>query len=290
MNCKQLSVKNQKNKNFFLFLKISFLVFLLLVLFSPIYHPLFLRFTLPDSYYSHGFLVPFVFVYLILRKRDEFKKIKYSPCLGGLFVLGGGILLHFLGVALKVNFFSYLALPIVILGTALYWGGKELTKELLFPTIFLLFMLPLPQVVIIGLAFKLKVFVAQIATFVGSNFFHIEAVREGSTIYYPGGYLVVGDPCSGLRSLIAFLALGSLFSYFLPATKIKKITIFLFSIPIALLSNIFRIIFLLLVSYVYGEKVALGLLHQFSGFMVFVLGFFCLMMISNRLKEKRLAV
>ncbi|OQX79793.1 MAG: hypothetical protein B6D56_06350 [Candidatus Omnitrophica bacterium 4484_70.1] len=290
MNYKQLSIRNQKNKNFFLFLKISFLVFLFLVLFSPIYHPLFLRFTLPDSYYSHGFLVPFVFVYLILRKKNEFKKIKYSPCLGGLFILGGGILLHFLGVTLKVNFFSYLALPIVILGTALYWGGKELTKKLLFPTVFLLFMLPLPQVVIIGLAFKLKVFVAQIATFVVSKFFHIEAVREGSTIYYPGGYLVVGDPCSGLRSLITFLALGSLFSYFLPSSRMKKLIVFFSSIPVALLSNIFRIIFLLLISYVYGEKVALGFLHQFSAFIVFALGFFCLMMISNRLKEGELAI
>ena len=264
-------------------MKIVLLGALFLFLFHPVYKHLAERFNAPDSYYSHGYLIPFICLYLVWRKRSILKNITPKPVFAGLFIIIGGILLHLGGMALKINFVSYAAIPIVLLGMSLYLGGVKITKELFFPIAFLVFMLPLPRVITIGITFKLKIMAAQAAVFIAHSI-GVEARALGSTIYYRGGSLLVGDPCSGLRSLITFIALGALFTQLTRGTIFRKTLLFLSSIPVALLSNILRITFLLLVSYVYGSSVALGFLHEFSGVMVFVLGFIGLFFLAKALR------
>ena len=257
--------------------------FFVLLVFFPIYGPLFSRFNARESYYSHGFLIPFVVGYLVFRKRKVLKSIVSEPCLGGLVVFLSGLALHLISLVLKINFTSYLSIPIVIGGIMLYLRGVKFTRELLFPLAFLIFMLPLPEVMIIGISFKLKILAAQAAVLLG-NSIGIKAALSGSTIYYPGGFLLVGDPCSGLRSIISFLALSALLTQFIQAVRWRKITLFFSAIPIALLSNLLRISFLLLVSFIYGKKAASGFVHDVSGYMVFVLGFLGLIAVSKILK------
>lgn len=256
---------------------IGLLVFLI---FLPVYKNLFYRFNVRDSYYSHGFLVPFVIGYLVLKKRKILRSIVPEPCFAGLVILLSGLVLYLVSLVLKINFTSYLSIPIVLGGLILYLKGKKFTKELLFPLCFLIFMLPLPKVMIIGISFKLKILAAGAAVFLG-NTIGIKASLSGSTINYPGGFLMIGDPCSGLRSLISFLALGALFTQFTKAVAWRKISLFLSTIPIALMSNLLRITFLLWVSFVYGREAATGFVHDFSGYMVFVLGFFGLILTSK---------
>ena len=82
-------------------------------------------------------------------------------------------------------------------------------------------MIPLPLVAIAQMGFKLKIFAAQISTFI-VNKIGIRAIREGSVIKTAHSYLIVEDPCSGIRSLIALIALGALMAYFSNISKIKK--------------------------------------------------------------------
>ncbi|MCM8824452.1 MAG: exosortase/archaeosortase family protein [Candidatus Omnitrophica bacterium] len=263
--------------------RIVILVILVFILFAPIYSELFHRFTERDSYYSHGFIIPFLSFYLVWRKRKVLKNITPQPCIWGLIYLIFSLLVYLISLVLKINFLSYFSLPLVIFSIVLYLGGRKITREIIFPIVFLIFMLPLPSVVIIGIAFHLKILAAKSAVFL-VKLLGMEVIREGSTIYYPGGYLLVGDPCSGIRSLIAFLALGAFFSQFMLSNWIEKFILFVSSIFIAFFSNVVRVIFLLLVSYIYGKEVALGFIHDFSGIMVFILGFLGLWGISKLLR------
>ena len=256
---------------------------MVLAVFIPIYAPLLSRFGARESYYSHGYLVPFVSLYLVYRKRKDLRKLKVKPCFFGIVILVAGIIIYLVSLSLRINFTAYLALPVVIFGIVLYLGGRGFAGALLFPIAFLVFMLPLPEVLIIGISFKLKILAAQGATFL-VNKMGIDAQRAGSTIYYPGGFLLVGDPCSGLRSLITFLALGALFTQFCLAHVFKKTLLFISSVPIAIMSNLLRLTFLLLAGYIYGEKATKGFIHDFSGIMVFVLGFLGLLFVSRLLK------
>jgi exosortase len=254
-----------------------------LVFFYPIYPTLYQRFSSRDSYYSHGFIVPFIVLFLVWRNREALRAIKPEPALIGLFVFVFGVLIHLASLFLKINFTSYAAVLFVISGLALYLGGKQLFRELLFPIAFIAFMLPLPDALIVTAAFKLKMIAAGAAAAVGEHM-GVRSWVSGSIIYYPGGHLLVGDPCSGIRSLISFLALGALVTQFTDACLWRKTTLFLLTIPIAIFSNIARLTFLLLFSYVYGEKAAMGFVHDLSGFAVFVVGFFCFMAVGRVLK------
>lgn len=264
--------------------KIALIIILLIAIYAPTFISLSERFLATDSYYSHGFLVPLVSAYLIWRKRKRLKELlPNQPCKSGLALLTGGLLLHFISTVLKINFGSYLSLPIVLTGLALYLAGKRIARELLFPLAFLIFMLPLPSVIIIAVSFRMKIIAAQLASW-AVNMMGIPTTRDGSTIYLPGSFLLVGDPCSGLRSLISLLALGAVFTQFTSGSRNKKSLLFLSAIPIALISNVLRIILLLLVTYVYGEKVALGFFHDLSGMLVFVFAFIGLAIVMRLLR------
>ena len=264
--------------------KIALIIILLISAYLPVFISLSERFLAVDSYYSHGFLVPLVSLYLIWRKRKKLQTfLPASSCKFGLVLLVAGLLLHFVSTALKINFGSYASLPIVLGGLVLYLFGKKITREILFPLAFLIFMVPLPSVAIITITFKMKIFTAQIASRIVSMM-GISAIRGGSTIYLPRDFLVVGDPCSGLRSLISLLALGAIFAQVIAGSRIKKSALFLSTIPIAVISNAARIVLLLLITHVYGKEAALGFFHDFSGMLVFVFAFIGLTIVMRLLK------
>ncbi|MFH0771232.1 MAG: exosortase/archaeosortase family protein [Candidatus Omnitrophota bacterium] len=248
-------------------------IIIMLALFTAVYWPTFVwmnaRFLEADTYYSHGFLAPFVFAYLVWIKRDELERCEISPQAAGLFILIPTLLIHLLAYLLEINFISGFSIIAALFGISLCLYGVNVTKILIFPILFLVFMIPLPQVMIIGISFKMKIFAAQAAASI-VKIMGIKAFREGSIIFLPNTSLTVGDPCSGLRSLISLTALGALYAYLAKLSPIRKTILFLISIPVALAANIARIALLLLVAFVYGAQVATGKFHDFSGFLLFI--------------------
>ena len=117
----------------------------------------------------------------------------------------------------------------------------------------------------------------------------VSVLRQGFTLTIPAGQLVVGNPCSGIRSLIAFLALGAVLAYLQKASNTRKIILFLLAIPIALLSNMCRVPLLILIDHLWGMKAASpeSLLHDATGMFVFVLGFFMLLLGAKVLAWKK---
>ncbi|MDD5669896.1 MAG: exosortase/archaeosortase family protein, partial [Candidatus Omnitrophica bacterium] len=183
----------------------------------------------------------------------------------------------------QVYFTSGFSLLLVIPGLVLLFFGKEYLRKLLFPIVFLVFMIPLPLVAIANISFRLKIFAAQISTFV-VNSLGVTAVRDGSVIRTMHAYLVVEDPCSGIRSLISLIALGGLMAYFSNLSKVKKSILFAASMPIAIISNVIRISALTLVSEIYGAKYAGGWFHDTMGILVFVFAFVGMILVSKVLE------
>lgn len=252
-----------------------------------IYIPSFLwmwdRWFARDSYYSHGILIPFVTAFLIWQKRDILSKIKPESSPWGLKLFFLGIAINLLSALFRIYFTSGFSMIIVLYGLILHFYGSKTLKEVFFPISFLVFMIPLPMVVVTNLSFRLKIFAAQIAV-VALNNMRLFCVQHGSTIVLRHAYVVVDDVCSGLRSLITLMALGSLFAYWMKSSFSKKIILFLSTIPIAVITNVGRIIFLSFVSEIWGAQVASGPIHEASGFIVFI-GAFCLLYVVQKMIE-----
>lgn len=236
-----------------------------------------------DSYYSHGILIPFVVIYLIWQKKEELAAIKRERSAWGIPLIVLGMVIHIVSSMFRIYFTSGFSMLFVLSGIVLYFYGGKVFRKILFPLFFLIFMVPAPEVVIANVSFKMKLFAAQIATAV-LNGMGLAALREGSLIMMSHAHVMVEDVCSGLRSLISLAALGSIFAYWMKGVMWKRLVLFLSTIPIAVATNVFRIIFLAVISEVWGAQYATGFTHDLSGFLVFGVAFILLFTVGKLLE------
>jgi exosortase len=266
-------------------IKFASCMIFLLVAYIPTFAWMWDRWMAPESYYGHGLLIPIISLYFVWQRRQALKKSKISSETSGLLLVVAGLLIHIVCALLKIYFISGFSFVFVLYGLILFLFGKQVARNLVFPVFFLAAMIPLPLVLIGNLTVKLKLLVAQVATLV-LNKIGFPAVRDGSFIRMPNSYIAIEAPCSGLRSLIALLTLGLLFAFAMNVSKLKKAVLFLSSVPIAMAANLMRIILLATVNDLYGEKVAMGFFHDFSGFLLFGVAFTGLFIVSRALDTK----
>lgn len=238
-----------------------------------------------DSYYSHGFLIPIVSLALIYWNKEELAEIKWKESPWGMRLIIAGAVLHLLASHpnVRIYFVSGFSMLVLICGLVLYLYGEEIFRRILFPLFFLIFMVPMPLVVINKISLQLKMFAAELATMVLNNM-GIQALRDGSIIKMRHAHVTVDDVCSGLRSLISLTALGSICAYWLKAAMWKRLTLFASTIPIAIITNMCRVVALSAISEIWGTEYAEGFVHDFLGFMVFALAFIMLMAVGKLLE------
>jgi exosortase len=263
--------------------KTSFIILILGVIYYPTFIWMWQRWFAADSYYAHGPLIPVVSGVLVWLRRREIAKAPVTPSKLGLGILLAGLLLHVASAVTHIYFSSAYSFFLVLLGLILYFSGREVTRIILFPLCFLLFMIPAPMAVIAASTLKMKLFAAQMSVSI-VQFLGISAVREGSTVYMPNTSVVVGDPCSGLRSLISLSALGILYVYIVRASYLRKTILFLMTIPMAIIANMIRTTATLLIANSYGNRIINdGFLHKGFGLMVFVIAFVGLFLVGRLL-------
>ncbi len=244
---------------------------------------MFYRYISPDSYYSHGFLIPFISAYLIWEKREYISTLPNSFSVCGIIIVIVAFIAHITGTIFYVFSISGFSIFILIIGIGILIFGKEVTKIISFPLLFLIFMFPIPLAFILKISYPLKMITAQFGV-EAISIFGIPIYREGFYITIPSGQLIIGNPCSGLRSIITFLALGSVVAYKSQINFIKKIILLFLIIPISIFSNVIRVIFLILVSNYWGLDAASPetYAHTLAGIIVFVIGFF-LIIVTNKI-------
>lgn len=223
--------------------------------------------------YSHGLLVPLISVFLIARlwntlcfTTKPIDKIRWP-----ILLITVALLVQLICLRAEIYFISAWSCILLIFSLVWYFLGKENTRKLAFPVFFLLVMVPLPALFIDTATFPLKLLAAEIACRV-SGILGIVVIREGVTLFLSKGSLLVGNPCSGIRSLLALSTFAVLFAYILPGSLAKKIILVFMSIPIALFMNIIRVTVLCIVASHKGTEVATGMFHDVSGFIMSIFG------------------
>ena len=252
-----------------------------LALFWPTFVWMAQRFGTADSLYSHGWLIPLASGWLVWQRRDTLAHNTASSA-WGLALLVPAVLIHVLASWWHLGFVSGFAMVASVWGLVwMLWGGSVL-RTLRLPLLFLLFMVPLPGILLITTTFQMKLLAASLATPI-VNLLGIPARQAGSTIHVPGISVIVDDACSGLRSLVSLIALSTFWMAFMPASANwrQKALVVAASIPIALAANIVRIVILVCLSAIYGAWIAETFLHYGSGIVVFGVAALLLMWLTK---------
>lgn len=248
------------------------------------------RFEGADSYYGHGYLIPLVSLFLLYRLRKTWLPELGRPDRVGL-LLGTGVLLlaallNFLGHLLTIFFASGIAFVLTLVGIGIILLNLRRPTGAAFPFLYLFFMVPLPNEFLEFLSIPLKRFVSE-ASVGAIDVLGYPAVLNGFEVTLKWGPVVVGNPCSGLRSLVAMTAMGALVAFIGRLNWRGRILAFLFTIPTAILSNFLRISFLLIFAHHRGlEAIAPGQpAHDYSGLVLFVVAL-ALLLLFTRFMEK----
>ena len=237
---------------------------LLLLLFWPTFRWLWWNWR-TNEYYSHGPLVPLVAGYLAWRRRPTGNPT--LPSNWGLLGLGAGLGGYLVASALRAPFLSALAFIIVLGGLVDFLLGDEALRRWLFPLAYLGFAVPLPF--IDAVVIQMQSLTAQAATAL-VRAMGVPAVSEGGRITLTSCSLVVGAPCSGMRSLVALLAVAAVLAYLLRGSWLRRGALFVLAAPLAVTANVIRVISLLLVANGWGEEAALRYWHTFASPLFFL--------------------
>jgi len=230
------------------------------------------------SDYAHGYVVPVIAAGLFVWKwKKKLHALPLSTTSSGLAVILGAVTLYWIGVKAANARLVAGSLVVLIFGLILYLAGWEWAKELWFPCAFLFFMIPL-NFLDAYVSFPLRLFVAQVSTSL-LNVLGMEVYRQGTGIYSKLSRfmpLEVADPCSGIRSLVALIALTSLYGYVTMDEAWKKWVLFVSSMPLAVIGNLARITTVALVAQGFGQDWAMKIYHDYSGYIVFSLAILCM--------------
>lgn len=216
--------------------------------------------------YSHGYLIPFVSLYVLWHRREALWSAKKEICHWGLVVIVGALMMHWLGAKMQQTRISLIALIGLLWGIPLYFYGWQVAKQLIFPCAYLIFCVPL------NFLDALSGPLQRVAVSVGHSAIDsmgIECERVGNILKSPYFQLNVEKACSGLRSLLAMTALTAVYAFFTQRGLVRQWLLFLSSIPIAVVGNVGRIISIALVSVTTGQQFGAGLHHDWAGYVFF---------------------
>jgi exosortase len=236
-----------------------------------------------DPNYSHGFFVPLFSLFVIWSERGKLRKLAVEPSSAGLLVLLIGLVVLAVGNLGAELFLSRVSLLLTIAGLVIITYGWGYMRALFFPWVFLLFMIPIPAIVLNQITFPLQLLASKAAA-VTLPLAGVPVLREGNIIQLPAMALEVAEACSGIRSLMSLATLAIIYGYLMEPRISIRVILALASVPIAVLANSFRIIGTgLLVQYWDPEK-AEGFFHTFSGWLIFVVSLIMLFLLHRALQ------
>ena len=233
---------------------------------------------------GHGPIILAVSAWLLFEKRHELAALDSKPSLGlGALVLGFGLLFYVFGRSQAIIMFEGASQIAVLAGILLLFKGGPALRVAWFPLFFLIFMVPLPSILVGAATGPLKSAVSSVA---GSLLYSLGyPVGRSGVILTIGQYqLLVADACAGLNSMFTLEALGLLYMNLMKYTSAaRNITLAVLLVPISFAANIVRVMILVLVTYHFGDAAGQGFVHSFAGMVLFMVALVLMLTVDKLL-------
>jgi exosortase/archaeosortase family protein len=304
VNFPSKSVPAWTQNNLALVLKASSLTVAVVALYIQDLRLIFMN-ALTDEATSYILIIPFLFAYLVYRKRRMLRAVtsdqgenrsgntKYLDMIGGILLCTTAFLLYWYGSYTFTPLeYHVLTLPLFAAGLTLVIFGSHTLRQACFPIVFLALLIPLPSQVIYNFGSTLSVASSEasnrIVNLLGvhstisslSGTPAITITQANGTVLPP---FAVDIACSGIYSLMGFFVFAAFVAFIVRDKLWRKAATFLVGFPLIYVFNIVRITSILLIGYQWGEQLALNVFHTLSGWVLIFIGTLILMLISEKL-------
>ncbi|MBT9494519.1 MAG: exosortase B [Paucibacter sp.] len=233
---------------------------------------------------GHGPIILAVSIWLLFQRRHELAALPSnpSPALATMvFVIG--LASYLLGRTQGIWILEVGSQILILAALLLYFKGLAGLKCAWFVLFFMIFMVPLPGALVAALTAPLKSMVSAVAS--GVLYWAGYPVGRSGVLLTVGPYqLLVADACAGLNSMFTLEALGMLYMNIMGYTSARRnIALALLIIPISFVSNVVRVMILVLVTYHFGDEAGQGFVHGAAGMVLFIVALSLMLVTDNLL-------
>ncbi len=221
-----------------------------------------------NEYYNHGFFLLATSLLLIWFSRQRIIQSLSQNHGIGLPILIFTCSLYAIGFIIHQPVILAFSLLLFITALCLQFMGTQRTRYLLFPVFLLAFAVPIPSFGEFGII--LQDWSASGASSL-ADLLGMDVSSSGNSIIIGEETYQVAPACSGLNRIMPLFSLTAIVAYVLEGHIWKKAVLMALVIPVALFSNIVRIVLTMWVGSTWSPDTALGLFHDISGVLLFVL-------------------
>jgi len=230
--------------------------------------------------FAHGYIILPISIWLVWRRRANFRLIPlspYWPALLLLLVVGFGWLLARMGEVQVVMQYAFVAMfPVIALAIL----GRRLAWSLAFPLLFLLLAVPFGEIFIDPLISFTADFTVWALQATG-----IPVWRNGTRFEIPSGSWSVVEACSGIRYLISSVTLGCLYAYLTYRSTTRRVLFMVTAVIVPIVANGLRAYMIVMIGHLSGMTAAVGVDHLVYGWFFFGLVMFLLFWAGNFWRE-----
>jgi exosortase len=234
---------------------------------------------------GHGLLIPFAVLALYWWKRKELVSKPPGLWWPALFLILFALVLHMVGFVAQQQRLSVIGFLLGLYAlTGLAWGRHWL-KSSFFPFFLLAFCVPVAEYGAV-LTMPLRLLVSRIVEIIAHLGLAPDLIREGTQLFdaqHTFAYEVAAA-CSGIHSLVALLALTTIYGFVNFNSFWKRAVMMLIALPLAVLGNVVRLCFTIAVAETFGQDAGKAVETKF-GFITFGVAIFCAYLIACWLEK-----
>ena len=230
--------------------------------------------------FAHGFLIVPISCWLAWRQRTRLAALAPRPSRQGLLLLGALGLAWLLADAANVPVVEQYAATAMLPACVLAILGWPAVRLLAFPLAYLFLAVPFGEVFIEPLIDFTAAFTVTALQWSG-----VPVFRDGSNFSLPTGNWSVVEACSGLRYLIAALALGALFAHVNCHSTRRRVAVMAAALLVPILANGVRAYLIVMLGHLSDMRLAVGVDHLIYGWLFFGLVALLLFWLAARWRE-----
>lgn len=218
------------------------------------------------STYNHIVLVPPILAWLVRMRWSELTKLTPQAWWPGLGLLAAGLLAWLGGTFAGINLVSQFGAVVLLQAAVAVLLGPRLAAGLLFPLAYMLFLVPFGDEIVPAL----QSITAEMAVAL-THASGVPAVIDGVFIDTPAGLFEVAEACSGVKFLVAMVALGTLVAHLCFAGWKRRAVFMAVAVVVPVLANGVRAWGTIYIAQSQGIEFAAGFDHIVYGWIFFAL-------------------
>ena len=230
--------------------------------------------------FAHGYLIVPISIWLAWRRRAQLAAMRPAPSTTGLLLLAALGLVWLLADLAYVQAAGHYAATAMLPASLLAIAGWPCTRVLAFPLAYLFLAVPFGEVFLPPLIDFTASFTVGALQLSG-----VPVFRDGNYFSLPTGNWSVVEACSGLRYVIASLALGALFAHLHFQSPGRRLAVLASALLVPILANGVRAWLIVMLGHHSDMRLAVGVDHLIYGWLFFGAVALLLFLIARRWRE-----